>query len=183
MVSRVIHLLIITPAPAPAGQKGERVSLVLWMSHNRVHFSRVQGGLVRVVIVFSAVYCMWCCTMEAETRSWSCSWSWFLFMSPTLQSAMKVGRRGGGQQPGHFLPPSVLWSQEAIIYTNGRNVFSTRKEEIVPPSPALSAAVFAEQLPGYAVHRVQGPGDSGGQMTKAGCGFYLHYCDIRWMQG
>ena len=74
--------------------------------------------------------------MEAETPSWS--WSWFLFMSPTLQSAMKVGRRGGGQQPGHFLPPSVLWSQGAIIYTNRRNVFSTRKEEIVPPSPALT---------------------------------------------
>ena len=49
VVCRVIHLLIITPAPAPARQKGERVSLVLWMSHNRVHFSRVQGGLVRVV--------------------------------------------------------------------------------------------------------------------------------------
>ena len=37
-----------------------------------------------------------------------------------------------------------------------------------------------QQLSCYAVHRVQRPG---GQMTKAGCGFYLHYCDIRWMQG
>ena len=182
VVCRVIHLLIITPAPAPARQKGERVSLVLWMSHNRVHFSRVQGGLVRVVsdCILGGTPVAVCVLHNGGGDT-----LWVLIL--IYESDITISNESGvawwwSAWSGHFLPPSVLWSQGAIIYTNGRNVFSTRTEEIVPPSPALSAPVFAEQLPGYAVHRVQRPGDSGRQMTKAGCGFYLTYCDIRWMQ-